>query len=159
LVPAGAANEEVAAMKCVELMERTVCVCAPDEPVQQVARRMRDHGIGFVPVCDADRRVLGTITDRDLVVRAVAAGCSACAGLVARDAMSTPVVACRPGDDLRIAEALMAHHQKWRIVCVADDGQLAGVISLVDIAQVEDEAHIVRLLRAVAARDAVFELL
>lgn len=60
-------------MKLKEIMTKDVQVIHPDETLQMAAQKMRDHDIGFLPVCEGDRLV-GTVTDRDLALRGVAAG-------------------------------------------------------------------------------------
>ncbi|MCI0572435.1 MAG: CBS domain-containing protein, partial [Myxococcaceae bacterium] len=59
-------------MRVSEVMKREVVTVSPDETVEAAARRMRDANVGFLPVCDADGRPLGTLTDRDVVLRVVA---------------------------------------------------------------------------------------
>ncbi|MCW8139938.1 MAG: CBS domain-containing protein, partial [Planctomycetota bacterium] len=59
-------------MRCEELMKRDPECVRPQDSIHEAARLMRDRGIGFLPVCDEDRKVLGTVTDRDIVIRAVA---------------------------------------------------------------------------------------
>ena len=144
-------------MRCAELMEREVVCCRPSDAVTAVAQTMRDHGIGFVPVC-VGRRVVGVVTDRDLVVRAVAAG-RPCDRVPVEDVMTREVVTCRGNDDLAEVERLMAHHQKYRIVCTDAERQLLGVVSLIDVATVERGEHAANVLRALAARDACFVML
>jgi CBS domain-containing protein len=85
-------------------MKEDVCTVAPDDPVQLAARRMRDANIGFLPVCGPDGRVVGTITDRDIVIRLIAGGGSSTSPV--SNVMTREVVACRPSDDLDVAESL-----------------------------------------------------
>jgi CBS domain-containing protein len=120
-------------MRCQDIMEKDVECVSPRDTVEDAAIRMRDEDIGFLPVCDDSRQVLGTLTDRDVVVRLVAARKPA-SGMV-EEIMTKEVVSCRPEDDVREAQQAMARSQKSRIVCVDADGRLAGVISLADIAK------------------------
>ena len=140
-------------MLCQEIMKRDVKCVAPTDSVQVAARLMRDENIGFVPVCDERKHVLGTITDRDLAIRILADGKASTVPV--SEAMSHDVVSCRPDDELRRAEALLARNKKSRIMIVADDDSLVGVISLSDIAQVDDQdAHVAKTLRRVTEREA-----
>jgi signal-transduction protein with cAMP-binding, CBS, and nucleotidyltransferase domain len=120
--------------------------------VQMAAQRMRDQEIGFLPVCDQSRKVLDTVTDRDLTIRILADGRAATTPV--GDVLTQEVVACRPDDDLRQAEALMGQNQKSRIMCVDSDGRLVGVISLSDIAQQEKGAKASQTLRQITEREA-----
>ena len=139
-------------MRCQDMMKRDVQCVSPADTAQDAAMRMRDENIGFLPVCDQNRQVLGTITDRDLALRVIAEGRPASTAV--KELMTDEVIACRPEDDLRRAEELMARHRKSRIMCVSESGVLAGVISLSDIAQREKPARAAQTLRGVSEREA-----
>lgn len=139
-------------MLCEEIMKRDVECLSPQETVQTAARKMRDVNVGFLPVCDAAKKVMGTLTDRDIAIRLVAEGRAA--STTVGDIMSHDLVSCRPKDDLRRAEHLMGQHHKSRILCVDDAGTLVGVISLSDIAQCEDESRVAKTMRQVTEREA-----
>jgi CBS domain-containing protein len=140
-------------MRCEDLMKRTVeCVTQKDN-VQVAARKMRDAEIGFLPVCDGGKRVVGAITDRDLALRVCAENRPAATTLVS-DVMTKEVVACRPGDDITRAQQLMSQHHKSRMLCIDDGGQLVGVISLSDLAQAGDGSNAVSTMRAISEREA-----
>jgi CBS domain-containing protein len=112
---------------------------------------MRDEHVGFLPVCDANGRVIGTITDRDLTIRVLARGRAPTTSV--DDVATREVVACRPHDDLFTAEELMAKHHKSRMICVDEDYRLVGIISLSDIAEHEDGAAASNVLRRVSERE------
>lgn len=140
-------------MRCEEIMKTEVQSVRPNTSVRDCARRMRDRNIGFLPVCDQDNKVLGTITDRDVCCRVVAAG------LVADDPverhMSTGNLAiCRPKDDLNKAQQVLGHNRVSRLLVCDDANRLVGVISLSDIAQLADPSKASDTLRRVSAREA-----
>lgn len=140
-------------MQCSSLMKADVECCLLDDSVEFAAQRMLERNIGFIPVCDREGHVIGTLTDRDIVLRVVARGLDP--AVTALIEVYTPdVVACSPEDELTIAEALMSRHKKSRIMCVDDERHLAGVISLSDVARVETGARSSALLRSVAQREA-----
>jgi CBS domain-containing protein len=139
-------------MRCETIMKRDVECITPQETVQDAARLMRDDRIGFLPVCDDSRKVLGTVTDRDLAMRVLAEGRAPSTRVEA--VLTREVVACRPDEDLRHAEELMGRHQKSRIMCVDEQGRLVGVISLSDIAQKEKGTRASQTLREVSQREA-----
>jgi CBS domain-containing protein len=119
--------------QCHEIMKRSIeCLSSRDTAID-AARAMRDQNIGFLPVCDKGMKVLGTVTDRDIAIRLVAE--QRPASTTVEQIMTREVVACRPQDDISDAGALMAEHRKSRIMCLDDDDQLVGIISLSDIAQ------------------------
>ena len=140
-------------MRCDEIMKTDPVWVTLRDDAKTAARRMRDEGVGFLPVCDDDRIVTGALTDRDLAIRLVAEGMPASTSV--NDVMSREVVACRVSDDIHFAERLMARNQKSRILVLDDAGRLAGVISLSDIAQHErNPDRTARTLREIAEREA-----
>jgi CBS domain-containing protein len=139
-------------MKCSSLMKSMVECCQHDESVESAAERMKAHNIGFLPVCDETGAVVGTLTDRDLAIRVLGEHRSPPETRV-RDVMSAGVVCCSPDDDLAFAENLMAQHRKSRILCADNQRHPKGVISLSDIAHVE-QARASEILDAVAQREA-----
>jgi CBS domain-containing protein len=138
-------------MRCEEIMKHDVECVSPRDTVEDAAIRMRDENVGFLPVCDQSKKVLGTLTDRDIAIRLIAA--KKPASTFVEEIMTREVVACRPKDDVREAERLMAKNHKSRIVCVDEGGQLAGVISLSDIAQHERGGRASETLRGVSERE------
>lgn len=129
-----------------------------DDAASQTAALMRTRKLGFVPVCDDQGRVVGTVTDRDLTIR-VLAECGHPSS--ARYQASTPLryvmtpgpVTCGPDDDLQLAEELMRRYHKSRIICVDADRRPVGVISLSDIARRDEAARVGELLRAITERE------
>ncbi len=139
-------------MRCEEIMKGDVECVEPTDPVQAAARRMRDANVGFLPVCDSSRKVLGAITDRDIALRMVAEGRPPTTAV--GEVMTREVVACRPGDDISRAEQLMGKHHKSRMICTDEEGRLVGVISLSDIAQVEEASRASQTMKQVSEREA-----
>jgi CBS domain-containing protein len=139
-------------MRCNEIMKTVVeCIGAQDS-AQTAATRMRDSNVGFLPVCDDDGRVVGTITDRDIALRVVAAGQPL--STPAEAIMTKEIVACLPEDDIAKAQQLMGEEHKSRLICVDDEGKIAGVISLSDIAQYVDGSSAAKTMREVTEREA-----
>ena len=139
--------------RCADVMKTVPQAVREDDPLRLAAEIMSAANIGFLPVCDDGGRVVGTITDRDIVVRAVAPGLDPDARRVG-EVMSRNVVSCRPDDELSLAEQFMAHYQVSRLVVTDDDDILEGIISLSDIAEYEPAARAARTLRSIAAREA-----
>ncbi len=123
-------------MRVEELMSDAKC-CRETDSVIECARLMRDESIGFVPICDQDRKPIGAITDRDLTIRVLADGRSPdeeLSGFITRD-----VIRCKSGDDSDEVARLMRDHRKSRVMVCDDDGKLVGVVSLQDLAESESE--------------------
>jgi len=138
-------------MLCEDIMKTEVECVSPVDTIEDAARKMRDDNVGFLPVCDEGRQVLGTITDRDIAIRAVAEGRPLETPVATL--MSIDVIACRPEDPLSEAEQLMAQHHKSRIMVVDAGGKLCGVISLSDLAE-RDSRRATLTMREIASREA-----
>ena len=110
---------------------RPECI-GPDDTLQQAARKMKDLDVGSVPVCDNDRLV-GMLTDRDVVVRCIAEGHDPRSCKV-RDTMTEGVNYCFEDDDVRHAAAQMRDRQIRRLVVLNRDRRLVGIVSLGDLA-------------------------
>ena len=136
-----------------EIMTRHVECVRPDTSIQEAARRMRDLDVGPLPVCGGDDKLAGMVTDRDITVRATAEGRDPTRTTV-KEVMTPDVVSCRPDDDVTRAEQLMRLNQVSRILCMDDDGQIAGVISLADISQYEVDTEAGKLLAELKGSEA-----
>src|SRR5258707_8648667 len=108
-------------MLCRDVMKADVVFATAKTTVAEAATLMRDEQIGFLPICDEGRNVIGILTDRDIAVRVVAEGHSA--NEPVERFMSPAVVACRSDEELSVAQDLMGEMQLSRIVCVGEDGQ------------------------------------
>jgi CBS domain-containing protein len=139
-------------MRCEEVMTRGVECLKSTDTVADAARRMSELDVGFLPVCRPDGTPVGTLTDRDIVLRVVAKHHSYTTQV--DDVMTPEVVSCRPEDDVTRAEQLMRINQISRILCVDDDGHIAGVISLGDISQYEVDTEAGKLLAELKGSEA-----
>jgi CBS domain-containing protein len=104
----------------------------PDTPVSEVAELMEHEDVGSIPVVEGDRLV-GLVTDRDIVVRAVARGKDP-RGMPAREVSSQDLVTVEEETSLSDALQLMANYQVRRLPVVDDDSRLIGVVSQADVA-------------------------
>jgi CBS domain-containing protein len=119
-------------MKIKELMTTVVEVLDPEASLKEAAMMMADSDIGALPVVD-DGEVVGFLTDRDIVVRAVAEGVGPSESTVA-EIMSKDVAICRESEDLAAVKGRMMEKQVRRIVVLDGNGRLTGIVSLSDIA-------------------------
>jgi CBS domain-containing protein len=138
-------------MRCQDIMKRPVVCCKESEAVQAAALRMRDANIGFLPVCGDAGKVVGIITDRDIVLRVCAEGLDVRKTPIA-EVMTRQVISCRPVDDVRYVEGLMAREHKSRVLIVDETGKPAGVVSLSDIAR-HDKIFAAETMRQVSSRE------
>lgn len=118
-------------MKVSEAMTAQVVSAKPGDSIQSVAELMKRHDIGSVPVAQ-DGKVVGLVTDRDIVLRVVAEGRSFSDAV--SDVASGDVQTVGQDDNLADAAAKMANHQLRRLVVTGDGGAIAGILSLGDIA-------------------------
>ena len=124
-----------------------VCV-TPDTPVSVVAEVMESDNIGSVPVVENDR-LTGVITDRDIVVRAIAQGKDP-RGMPVREIYSRDVIAVTPDDKLKDVVSIMADNQVRRIPVVDEENHLVGVISQADIALEANEKTVGELVEEIS---------
>jgi CBS domain-containing protein len=117
-------------MKVRDVMSKDVQVARPGDTLQEVAARMSAGDFGFMPVADGDR-LIGTITDRDITVRAVAGG-AACTSPVVEYISRDPHTA-RADDDLKTVLDAMGTKQIRRLPVLDKDDRLVGVVSLGDL--------------------------
>ena len=128
-------------MKIRELMTHEVESCSTDDTLQRAAAVMSDTGVGIIPIVTSGNKLEGVLTDRDIVVRAIAKGMDTNTTKVS-ECMSERVVSCSPETDAHEAARLMANNQIRRLM-VVEDGKLCGVCSLGDMAVIgihENEA-------------------
>jgi CBS domain-containing protein len=118
-------------MQVQEIMTHGAEVIDPNTTIRDAARKMRADNIGAFPVGENDR-LIGMVTDRDIVVRAVAENRSA-GNTAVREVMSERVYYCFENDDVEDAARLMAEHQIRRVPVVNRDKRLVGVITLADL--------------------------
>jgi len=119
-------------MRLRDIMTRDVEVVSPKDTIRDAARIMKTRNIGSVPVCDG-KRLQGIITDRDIVVRAVAEGRDPSATLVG-DVMTPDIVYGREDQDVGDAARIMEQQQIRRLVVLGDNKELVGIVSLGDLA-------------------------
>lgn len=119
-------------MKLREVMTNPVIRIRPEEPVAVAARTLDHYNIGILPVCGSDGRVCGMLTDRDIVVRCLAAGRSPATTTVG-EIMTSQVYSVRPDMEVGAAARIMGREQIRRLP-VMENGKLCGMVSLADLA-------------------------
>ena len=120
-------------MKVKDMMNSNVISITPDTSISAAARMLSRYNIGSMPVCSIDGRLRGIVTDRDIVLRCIAAEVPPEQTKV-RDIMTRAVVTVSPESDMREAAALMAKDQVRRLP-VVEHGTVVGMLALGDIAR------------------------
>lgn len=137
-------------MKIKEIMTRTVEVIHPSDTLQNAAEKMRDHDIGFLPVYNGGE-LIGVLTDRDIVVRAMARGADP-RTMLSWELITSPAIYCFDDQSVDDAMDLMHDHQIRRLVILnRTTKQLAGVVSLGDLAVNVDDKMSAEVLQYISA--------
>ncbi|KXJ98389.1 MAG: signal-transduction protein [Acidobacteria bacterium OLB17] len=145
-------NEERAAYarkKCREIMTSNVRTAERRTSLKEAALLMLNGDMGAVPVVE-DGKIVGIVTDRDIVVRGVADGVGP--ETMLGDIMTTDLFYDRAGDYVFEAVRLMGERKVRRLPVVEEDGRLAGIIAMADVAlQSEDEQAIAETLEEISS--------
>jgi CBS domain-containing protein len=133
-------------------MTSNVQTATRDTTLQAAAIMMRDGDMGSIPVVE-DGKLVGIVTDRDIVVRSIADGKNADSPV--GDSMTTEIFAVSPDDFVFEAIRLMGDKQVRRVPVVDQAGALAGIIAMADIAlEMEDEREIAEALEEISSGSA-----
>ena len=127
-------------MKINEIMARNVECIPPTLPISKAAEKMRDHDIGFLPVCEHNR-VVGTVTDRDITIRSVAQGRDPRLAPVS-EIMTQTVFNCYEDQDVEAVAKAMQDDEVRRMLIFDRSDKLIGVVSLGDIARITGERNL-----------------
>jgi CBS domain-containing protein len=120
-------------VKIEDIMTRDVRACSPTDTLATAAQIMWENDCGAVPVVDADERIIGIITDRDLAMAAHLQGVALRDSRVS-SAMARDVKTCTPRDTPATVQALMQQHRIRRVPVVDSQRRIVGMISLGDLA-------------------------
>lgn len=120
-------------MTCAEVMTPSPTCCQPAHTAVDVAELMQREDVGLVPVISDNAKLIGVITDRDIVLKVVAAGRDP-KGTAVSEVMTTDPVSCLPQESIEAAMELMASRQIRRVPIVDKDGAIVGIVAQADIA-------------------------
>lgn len=140
--------------RCDEIMTRNVVAANPSMTLQQIAALMREGDMGALPVVNDAGKLIGIVTDRDIVIRAAADGKDLNVVTVT-DIMTEEIYTARPGDYVFQAIRLMRDKQIRRVPVINDKGELQGILAMADIAlEMEDEREIAETLEEISSGSA-----
>jgi len=125
-----------------------VC-CTAKTSVDELAKLMAHNDCGEIPVVDSADKIIGVVTDRDIVCRVVAEGKNPMA-YGAEICMSDPVVTVRPDTPLDEVVATMERHQIRRVPVVDDRDSLVGIVSQADVSWAGAPGEVAKLVREVS---------
>jgi len=132
-----------------DIMTPDPACCGPHTTLEEVARMMLQNDCGEIPIVDANDRVIGVITDRDIVCRTVARGKNPIGDTV-ESCMSSPAVTVDEHDSLEEIVSTMERHQIRRVPVVSDGGVCAGIVAQADVARVAPKREVAELVREVS---------
>jgi CBS domain-containing protein len=120
-------------MKILEIMTSDPACCSPDATLRDVSRMMVEYDCGQIPVCNEKDEIIGVITDRDIVCRAVAEGMDMSTTRVS-ECMTTSPITVTADTKLEDAINLMEKNMIRRLPVMSENGTLCGMLSQADIA-------------------------
>ena len=138
-------------MEVREIMTPNPVCCTPDTSLEAVARLMLRHDCGEIPVVDSEdtMRLIGVITDRDIVCRSLAQGEDPLR-MAVKDCMSAPAVTVTPETSLDECCQAMEEHQIRRVPVANQDGCCCGMVSQADIARRAPSQQAAEVVREVS---------
>ena len=144
-------------LRCREIMTSNVLTTIGEMSLREAAQMMKDGDIGVLPVVEKQTgKLVGIVTDRDIVIRAVAFGKSAEATVA--EAMTSELLTAKPDDFAFEAIRTMGERQVRRIPIIDDAGILQGIVSMADIAlEMEDEREIAETLEEISSGTAFWK--
>lgn len=124
-------------MQVKDIMTRNVESITPDTPIHQIARKMRDGDVGVLPVVE-DGKLLGVVTDRDIVIRGIAESGVEATEKTADKVMTRDVLSCKEDQSLDDLKEEMRSGTVRRIAVTDSEERLVGMVSIGDLARQEE---------------------
>ncbi len=137
-------------MKVKDAMHRGVEWVGPDTPVAEIAKLMRKHDIGSIPIGENDH-LIGMVTDRDIVCKGIAQDGFDAERTTAREVMTAGIHCCREDDDLAKAVQHMEQLKIRRLPVINKNKRMTGMLSLGDIGQAAPRELTAECVKSVAA--------
>jgi len=139
-------------MKTQDLMKEDLLWISPLDTVAAAAELMAFHNVGVLPVCDADGKAQGVITDRDIALRVVGENRLGTETKVG-DVMTSPARSVPPDSPIGVASELMAELRVERLLVLDSAGYLKGILSLADLMSGASKHRAVETARRIYARE------
>ena len=137
-------------MRVKDVMHKGVDWVSPDTPVTELAKLMQAHDVGCIPIGEDDR-LIGMVTDRDIVCKGVASKNFDAARATARDVMTPGIHCCREDDDLTKAVHHMETLKVRRLPVINKSKRMVGMISLGDVSHFAPGDFLSECVKSVSA--------
>jgi CBS domain-containing protein len=137
-------------MKVKDVMHKGVDWVAPDTPLTDIAKLMRQHDIGAIPIGENDR-LIGMVTDRDIVCKGLAEDGFEASRATTRDVMTPGIHCCREDDDLAKAVRHMEELKVRRLPVINKSKRMVGILSLGDVSSSAPSDLLSEIVRSVSA--------
>ncbi len=137
-------------MKVKEAMHKGVDWVSPETPITELAKLMREHDIGAIPIGENDQ-LIGIVTDRDIVCKGLAKDNFETKGATARDVMTPGIHCCREDDDLAKAVRHMESLQIRRLPVINKSKRMVGMLSLGDVGHLASTDLLSECVKSVSA--------
>ena len=137
-------------MKVKDAMHKGVDWVAPDTPVTELAKLMRQHDIGAIPIGENDR-LIGMVTDRDIVCKGLAEDSFDASRATAGDVMTPGIHCCREDDDLAKAVRHMEELKVRRLPVINKNKRMVGILSLGDVSRSAPSDLLSEIIKSVSA--------
>src|SRR5438874_12438556 len=137
-------------MKVKEVMHKGVDWVSPTTPVSELAKLMREHDIGSIPIGENDR-LIGMVTDRDIVCKGLASNNFDARRATARDVMTEGIHCCREDEDLAKAVRHMETLKVRRLPVINKSKRMVGILSLGDVSHSASSDLVSECVKSVSA--------
>ena len=137
-------------MKVKDAMHKGVDWVSPDTPATELAKLMRDHDVGAIPIGENDRLV-GMVTDRDIVCKGLAQDNFDTRSTTARDVMTAEIHCCREDEDLTKAVRHMDELKVRRLPVINKNKRMIGILSLGDVSRSASADLLLECIKSVSA--------
>ena len=137
-------------MKVKDAMHKGVDWVSPDTPITEIAKLMRAHDIGCIPIGEDDQLV-GMVTDRDIVCKGLAGNGFDASRAKARDVMTEGIHCCREDDDLAKAIQHMEELKVRRLPVMNKSKRMVGILSLGDVSHSAADGLLVECMKSISA--------
>jgi CBS domain-containing protein len=137
-------------MKVKDVMHKGVEWVGPNTPITELAKLMREHDVGAIPIGENDR-LIGMVTDRDIVCKGLANDKFDIRAATARDVMTPGIHCCRDDDDLAKAVRHMEELKVRRLPVISKSKRMVGILSLGDIGERAPTDLVTECVKSVSA--------